>query len=235
MNVGGPGLDRGMNSTVAALGEVAADLAAVIDRVVRSDALTRLDDAVLGEVLRAGGEAMRLIEALLVESAAEVEARSAGLREERFTTRQGCRNTNELLQRAVGVDAREAARLVRASRAVRRQVDICTGAPLPARWPQLRAALLDGVIGVDGLLAATGPVEQAGPRIGDADRLRADAELAAHARGDDQGVSGPGATAEDLSILSRVIVTYLDPDGPSPPESGRCGAARSRSDPAATG
>lgn len=215
-----------MNSIVAALEEVAARLAAVIDDAVRSDALTMTDDAALGEVLRAGGEVKRLVEALLIESVAEVEARSAGLRDERFTTRQGCRSTNELVQRTVGVDAPSGARLVKAAKAVRRHVDICTGAPLPARWPLLREALLDGAMGLDGILAATGPVEQAGPRIGDADRLRADAELATHAYGGDlPGVlsggggtagGGPGATAEDLRILSRVIVTYLDPDGAEP-------------------
>ena len=42
-----------------------------------------------------------------------------------------------------------------------------------------------------------------------------DAELAAHARADADG-RGPGATPEDLSILSRVIVSYLDPDGAEP-------------------
>lgn len=205
-----------MNSIVAALEEVATGLAAVLDGEVRSDALTSLDDAALGEILRAGGDVKRLLEALLIESVSEVEARSAGLRDERFTTRQGCRSTNELLQRTVGVDARDGARLAKASKAVRRHVDICTGAPLPPRWPQLREALLDGVIGLDGMLAATAPIEQAGPRIGDADRLRADAELATHARGDALGAGGPAATAEDLSILSRVIVTYLDPDGAEP-------------------
>lgn len=204
-----------MNSIVAALEKVATDLADVLDSEVRGDALPTTGDVALGEILRAAGDVQRRLDAVLIESVSEVEARSAGLRDERFTTRQGCRNTNELLQRVLGVDARDGARLVKASRVVRRNVDICTGAPLPARWPGLREALLDGMIGVGGMLAATAPVDQAGSRIGDADRLRADAELAAHARADADG-RGPGATAEDLSILSRVIVTYLDPDGAEP-------------------
>jgi len=94
---------------------------------------------------------------------------------------------------------------------------------------------LEGVIGISGLLAAIGPIEQAGARVGTADRLRADVELAAYARGcagdgdgdvageqpaaDEQGragEAGPAATPEDLRLLSRVIVQYLDPDGAEP-------------------
>ncbi|PQZ53040.1 MULTISPECIES: HNH endonuclease signature motif containing protein, partial [unclassified Microbacterium] len=108
------------------------------------------------------------------------------------------------------------------------------------RWPELRAALLAGTVGVAGVLAATGPVEQAGSRVGTADRLLADAELAAYARGipaagttagpdtdagsgaddgSDAGVEcgvAPAATPEDLRILAQVIVQYLDPDGAEP-------------------
>jgi hypothetical protein len=99
---------------------------------------------------------------------------------------------------------------------------------------------LEGTIGVAGILAATGPVEQAGNRVGTVDRLRADAELAAYARGipvadtdadpglDVDGAEGeaagigadvaPPATPEDLRVLAQVIVTYLDPDGAEPAE-----------------
>ena len=196
-----------MNSTVATLDGVAADGAAVLVGEVRVGALAVLRDVELTEVLRAAGEVQRRLDALLVETVAEVEARSVGPRDEQLTTGQGCRTTNELLQRTLGVDGRQGARLVKASKAVRREVEICTGAPLPARWPQLREAMLDGAVGLDGLLAAVSPLDQAGPRIGDADRLRADAELAAHARADALDGSGPGATPEDLGILARVIVT----------------------------
>ena len=55
-NVGGPRLNRGMNSIVAALEEVAARLSAVIDGAVRSDALTMSDDAAL---VRCCGPAVR--------------------------------------------------------------------------------------------------------------------------------------------------------------------------------
>ncbi|MEV7632220.1 DUF222 domain-containing protein [Microbacterium sp. NPDC089318] len=217
-----------MNSIAAVLGEVTEDLAEVLGDTVRADAIPGLSDDQLMTALRAAGEVQRRLDAIVVETVAELEARSAGLRDERLTTRQGCRNANELLQRVLGVDARESARLIRASAAVRRHIDLTSGEPRPARWPALRDAMLDGRIGVGGMLAATGPVEQAGPRITDIDRLRADSELAAHTCGsmgdapaadseaDHAGDGGPAATPEDLGILARVIVTYLDPDGAEP-------------------
>lgn len=117
-------------------------------------------------------------------------------------------------------------------------MDLSSGGWLPARWPALRTALQDGVIGVAGLLAATGPVEQAGHRVGTEDRLRAYTELAAFARGipaaevevgaegsaessaesGDADDTAPSATPEDLRVLAQVIVQYLDPDGAEPAE-----------------
>ena len=205
-----------MNSIAAVLGEVAEGLAVLLGDVVGADAIPGLSDDQIMAALQAAGEVQRRLDAVVIETVAELEARSLGLRDERLTTREGCRNANELLQRVLGVDARDAARTIKVSAAVRRRTDVTSGAPLPARWPALREAMLDGRIGLGGMLAATGPVEQAGPRIGDVDRLRADSELAAHAGGDPADGGGPPATPEDLGLLSRAIVTYLDPDGAEP-------------------
>ena len=97
---------------------------------------------------------------------------------------------------------------------------------MPARGAALRGSLLGGAVGVAGWLAATGPVEQAGSRIGAADRLLAGAELAGYARGlvavdeteadadsiayvdadaDRSLDAGPPATPEDLKLSSRVL------------------------------
>ncbi len=136
---------------------------------------------------------------------------------------------NELLQRVLRTDGASAARLVKSARLVRREVDLSSGEWLPARWPALREALLDGAIGVTGLLAATGPIEQAGPRVRLADRWEADAYLAEVARGeescegaensdDDENETGPAPTPEDLRVRAQMIVQYLDPDGAEPAE-----------------
>ncbi|MFK0403298.1 DUF222 domain-containing protein [Microbacterium sp. NPDC090225] len=227
-----------MNSTAELLDRVAADLATVL----RADVVAGLSDAEKMEVLRAAGEVARRVEAVIVETVASVDQRPAGAGELAFCGRFGCRTMNELVQRVLRTDAAGAARVVRAGKVVRRELDYSSGALLPARWPALRETLLDGAVGVAGLLAATGPVEQAGPRIGAANRVRADAELAEYARGladgdgdggddgdsDESGDAdagtehrvegGPSATPEDLRLLSRVIVTYLDPDGAEPAE-----------------
>lgn len=217
-----------MNNTAAFFDRVVSGL----DEMLHSDDLTALSDAQRIEILKGASEVLRRVEALVVETVASADPD--------FGQRLGCRSTNELVQRALRTDSAGAARVVKASKVVHRETELTSGAPLPARWPALRQALLDGVIGVEGMLAATAPLEHAGPRIGAADRLRADAELAACARGTvrtdadteadadadaDTAPAGPMPTPEDLRVLAQVIVAYLDPDG-AEPEAER--AARSR-------
>jgi hypothetical protein len=226
-----------MNSTAELLGQVASDLRGVL----RGDADARvsntelpgaaLSDAATMDVLRAAGEVLRLVDAVVVETVAGAgagRAGDAGSGAAGFAARFGCRGMNELVQRVLRTDGAGAARVVKAAAMVHREVDLSSGGFLPARWPALQGALVDGTIGIAGLLAATGPVEQAGPRVGTADRLRADAELAGYARGCDAAAEGSGrddvgsadvappATPEDLRILAQTIVAYLDPDGAEP-------------------
>jgi hypothetical protein len=221
-----------MNSTTGTLDEVVIDLR----EVLCADEVRALPDAEKIDLLRAAGRLQRQVDALIVETVASTDPE--------FPRSFGCRSMNELLQRLLRTDAVGAGRVVRAEKIVRRETELTSGAPLPALWPAMREALLDGVVGLAGLLAATGPVEQAGRRVSPEDRLRADAELAAFARGfaavdEDADASGdvdagaagepdagagsaraaaPPATPEDLRLLARVIVTYLDPDGAEPAE-----------------
>ncbi|MEV8249698.1 DUF222 domain-containing protein [Microbacterium sp. NPDC076768] len=215
-----------MSNPVQLLEKVSSDL----DVVLRSDVVAGLSVTAKMELLRAAGEVQRRVEAVIVETVASVDVRPAGSGEAGFCGLFGCRSVGELLQRVLRVDAAGAGRVVKAAKAVRREICISSGEWLPARWPALRAAMVDGVVGVTGVLAAIGPVEQAGARVRVEDRLRADAELAAHARGlvadldaaeDDPNSGaevGPVATPEDLRVLSLVIVQYLDPDGAEPAE-----------------
>lgn len=212
-----------MNSTAGILDRVVSDL----DAVLRSDRVQMLSDVQKMQVLRAAGEAARRLDAVVVETIASVDQRPSGSGEPAFCGQFGCRTISELLQRVLRTDAAGAGRVVKAARAVRREVDLCSGEMLQARWPALREALVGGAVGVSGLLAATGPIDQAGPRIGTGDRWRADAELAEYARGcvavdaaEEGGAmdASPAATLEDLRMLSRAIVTYLDPDGAEPVE-----------------
>jgi hypothetical protein len=160
-----------MNSTVSALARVASDLRAVLS----GDALAGLSDAERAEVLRGSGEVCRLVDAVVVEAVA--------LADVEFGHRFGCRGMNELLQRALLTDAPSASKIVKAADLVHRDVNLVSGERLPARWPALRETLLDGAVGIPGLLAATAPIEYARTRIGTEERLWVDEVLAGHARG----------------------------------------------------
>ena len=208
-----------MNDAATILNRVISDLGDVL----RSDAIAALPDAERMRLLRTAGEATRMTEAVIVDALASTDPD--------FPTRAGCRSMNELLQRSLLTDSQAAARLIRAARLVARDVSLTSGEFLPARWPSLRAALLDGVIGVAGLLAATTPVEQAAHRVGGAGILQADAALAEYARGHriadtDATAEGPDAgqepdaappaTPDDLRRIAIVIAMTLDPDGAEP-------------------
>ncbi|MGW9270075.1 HNH endonuclease signature motif containing protein [Microbacterium sp. K35] len=146
-----------MESTSAA---VLGDTVVALDAVLRSGTLSALAAGDMMELLRVAGEIQRRVEAVVVEAVANVDQRPAGSGEPAFCGRFGCRSMNELLQRVLRVDAATAARTLKAARLVRREVDLSSGEWLPARWPALRDALVEGAIGVTGLLAATGPIEQ---------------------------------------------------------------------------
>lgn len=210
-----------MDNTVATLDRVAADL----DRVLRADAAATMPDAEKMSVLRAAGDVMRRLEAVIAETVATVDTRPAGSGAPTFAAVFGCRNINELLRRVLRIDAPGAARVVKAAGLIHRDVELTSGEPLPARWPALRTAMLEGTIGIAGMLAATGPIEQAGGRIGTRERLQADAVLADIARGcpamesvDAAADVAPPATPDDLRPLAHEIAIRLDPDGTEPAE-----------------
>ncbi|WP_406248732.1 DUF222 domain-containing protein [Microbacterium sp. M] len=222
-----------MNSTSAVLDRVVSDLDRTIESAVRSTGLDGMSDAEKLKVLRRTGEAQRRLDALVVETCATVDTRPAGSGVPTFPAVFGCRNMNELLQRVLRVDAAGASRVVKAAGAVHRDVEITTGARLPAQWPGLREAMLDGVVGIAGLLAAIDPIDRTRGRISGQDQLRADAALADCARGidgaglgdaddatdsADTAEAGPAATPDDLRQYAQLIATYLDPDGRAPSE-----------------
>lgn len=197
-----------MNPLAETLDRVVADL----DAVLSAGQLAVLDDAARRDVLRGAGEALRRVEAVVVETVASAEPR--------FAEATGCRSMNELLQRVLRVDAPAASRAVKATEAVRREVALTTGERLPARFPAIRETMLDGVVGVAGVLAATGPILQAGDRIGAEDLLAADAALADLARGLHEANGGTGggppATPDDLRQYAMLLAQLLDPDGAEP-------------------
>ena len=196
-----------MNSIVERLGRVVTDL----DAVLCDDALAGLSDAERVAVLQAVGAVFRRAEAVIVETVATGDP--AG-----FPHAAGCRGVNELVQRMVGVDVRGASRVDRVVDLVRRPVSLA-GERMPARWSEMRVALLDGVVGVTGFLAATGPIERVWDRLSVDQRLAADVALAGCARGHGIGGgsdSGPAPTVQDLKSLAEDLASMFDPDGEEP-------------------
>ncbi len=205
-----------------------------LHEALSDDAIAGLSEAEHAQILAKGGEALRLSEAVIVEAAASADSS--------LPRTFGCRSMNELLRRATRVDAGQAARFLAAVEATRRVVSVTSGERLDGQFPRLRDALLDGVIGVAGLLASTGPLRDAHHRIGTPERLLADADLAAYARGrrhlgDESGVADgvrdaagsddaspePAANAEDLKQAAYEWAMALDPDGAEPSDRDAAG------------
>ncbi|WP_046011367.1 DUF222 domain-containing protein, partial [Microbacterium sp. SA39] len=216
-----------MNSTTELLDRVVTDL----DAVLSGDVLAGLADAERMDVLRVAGAAFRRIEAVVVENVA-----CAG---PDFAHSFGCRGQNELRQRVLLTDVAGATRVGKAADAVRRQISVSSGERLQARYPALRDAMLDGAIGVAGLLAAVAPIDKAAHKVGRETMLGADAVLADYARGypsvfdlpdaeadtdtdasNSDDPPGPPATPEDIRQYAQVIALAMDPDGPEPSDRG---------------
>ena len=178
-----------------------------------------VSDADLIDVLRVGGDLRRLVDAWVVAATEQVSARSQGPRHERFTSLLGARDVNEVVRNTTRCDARTAKAGERAASVVHRERSITSGELMPARFPMLTDALRDGVLGVPGILAATGPLVEVADRVAAEGLAAADAALADAARGADlDGQSLPPLCPDDLGNLARMWAAYLDEDGAVPRE-----------------
>ncbi|MDN3496024.1 DUF222 domain-containing protein [Planococcus sp. APC 4015] len=181
-------------------------------------ALQRGDEAELAQQVSAIAELGSLVEALLIDAVGEMVRRSeAPDRSARMTSHLGCRDVPELVQTLTRVGPRTAARLQRAAKSVRPAVSDITGELLNAAFPAVRAAMTDGVLGVDGILAICEPLQATAPRV-PAEARRDAAEIAvAEARG--EGPDGaPPACAALLRIHAQAWALALDQDGAEPRE-----------------
>ena len=214
-----------MHALVDDLTALRARVGELIDAGGRAGGLHAASDDDLLEVIARAGDVARAVEAFLVEAVGEVAERSRSLvREERLTTRAGCRNVTELVQRLTRCGPGTAARIERAAQATAPAWDPVTGEGMPARLPGMREALLDAQTGIDGVLAVAGPLLGMRDRVARDRVLAADEILAAEARG--AGPDGaPPACADLLRIQAQVWAAVLDPDGAEPDEKA---AARRR-------
>ncbi|MGC5170564.1 DUF222 domain-containing protein [Microbacterium sp. DT81.1] len=186
------------------------------ETVAAAEAVSGLDDEDLLTVMATAARMIRRAEAVLVECTGQVQDRSAAASlDGRLTTRMGCRSVSELVQRATLVSKLTVTGYERAARGVHQQVAVSSGEKLPAPFPGMRAALIDGAVGVDGVVAVLAPLSHLAMTAGRAAHLAADEELAASARG--VGVdAAPPATAEELRAFAQVWAVFLDQDGTEP-------------------
>lgn len=195
-----------------------SQVAALVAECSSARAFQRATEHELAAQLDAIATVHRLVEAMLVDATGEVMRRSeGGDRDERMTSHLGCRDVTELVEQITRVSAQTAARLQRAAKATRPEISDISGELLEAPFPSVRDAMTDGVIGVDGILSITEPLQQTAPRVTrDARRQAADV-VVAEARG--EGPDGaPPACAALLKIHAQTWSIALDQDGAEPRE-----------------
>jgi len=221
-----------MNSIVAHLEDLDRSLVEAGRDAFDHEEIPDLSDADIAALLEVSGRIHKRIEALQIEASVQVIERSAPMRDDKITAKYGWSRPVDLVRALTRTESRDANRIVKTARLMSRTRGMASGEFLPGRYPALRAAMVFGAVGVAGLLAAMEPLEQSRDRIFDEERLDADRQLADFAcgivRDDDnkQTSTAPLPMPEDLRLLSRVLVAYLDPDGAEPADAT---GARARS------
>ena len=198
------------------LAEVERALGESVSAAMANGASSGLGDEAVLTTMAAAARISRLAEALVVEMTAQVGERSETGGDERMTARYGCRSAKELVQRTTLGSSRRVGEIVRGADAITRRVSLSSGSVLSARYPALREAMADGVLGLDGLVAVTGALD--GAACSEVARFGADVELAASARGEGAD-GGPAPCVDDLRAQATVWAMFLDQDGAEPRES----------------
>lgn len=205
----------GMEALLEYLEQVIEETRATVSATLADGRILQAGDEQVTRALTLAAELQRLTDAVLVEATGEVSRRSqCPERDLRLTSRRGCHDVSELVQRLTLLSAASAGRLHRAAKPtmVRRSL---ADDPIPPLLPAMRDALMDGTVGVDGLLAVAAPLQEMSKRVALSDVRIADAVLAAEARG--TGPDGaPPACADLLRIQAQVWAAALDQDGAEP-------------------
>lgn len=209
---------KGMDLLAQPLSDLQSQISEIVRGAGEDRVCERATESELAWQVAAIAGIGRFAEALLIDAVGEVMRRSENpVRDERMTSHLGCHDVTELLQTLTRLDPRSAARLQRAAKAVRPAVSATSGEVLDADFPSVRAAMVDGVIGVDGILAITAPLQQTAPRVSESARRDAADIVVAESRG--EGPDGaPPACADLLRIHAQTWALALDQDGAEPRE-----------------
>ncbi len=208
----------GMNPFAAPLAQLQDQLADLVRDAATGGGLQGMYEDELAETLAEIAATQRLVEAMLVDAIGEVMRRSeCGCLADRMTSHLGCHDVSELVQRITRVSRPTATRLQRAAKSVRPAVSDTTGELCAAPLPEVRDAMVDGVIGLDGVLAIATPLQDTAARVMPDARRAAAKVLVAEARG--EGPDGsPPLCADLLRLQAMVWATALDQDGAEPRE-----------------
>ena len=172
------------------------------------------DDVLVGWAV-AGERLLRCAEAIVVEAAGEMHARSAvELGDERLTVKHGCTDVVSLICSLTGVSKRTAAARVKLGKAVQSSVS-AIGIPNESRFPAVQAALRECRVGVDTAAVITRMLGDSATRVGyGADLHECVRMLVIAAERAEQG--GLGLSAEQVAIMAAQWQGHLDPDGAEP-------------------
>jgi hypothetical protein len=207
-----------MTNPAERLADLHAHVAREVGDLLVSASLHSASDTSLADSVALAGDLLRLVEAVLIDGVGDLAERSRSLsRDERLTSRLGCHDLNELVQRLTRCSAATASKLGKAQKAVAIEWDPIGGDARPAPLPALRTAMLHGDVGVDGVLAIAGPLLAMGDRVSREQVLLADEILAAQARGEGPDAAPP-ACADLLKLQAQVWAVALDQDGAEPAE-----------------
>lgn len=200
---------------IETLARLDGELGVTVRDALSADLVRGMTDGEVLDLTRVAEALGRRIDAVRVVTAAEVDERSrTELGEERLSARSGCTGAADLICRTTGVAAATARARIRQGRAVAVRTTL-TGDPLPARFPTVREAIIDGTIGIDGIGAITTVLSPIADRCDPAQWAAAEYELTAAAAG--TGSDGaPACTADDTRLQAKVWELVLDPDGALP-------------------
>ncbi len=193
------------------------DLAEAVPTALPVASVGGLNDNALLRAIREIEELGRHVDALRVVTAGKLAARSrtedgpAGP-----AARKGCRSANELLQRLTQISSATAAARLGLATLTRPSTDL-SGAPMPARFDHVRAALETGELGVEAAVALTKNLAPLQDRVHPDALDAAERELVAAATGTSPDSSVP-ASADEIRIQASVWRATLDPDGLEPDE-----------------
>jgi hypothetical protein len=172
-------------------------------------AVESLSDAALCDHLDAVEQLGRLVDALRVTTAAEVDSRSRReLGDDSLSRRHSCPNGAALVEQIARVSMSEASRRVRVGRALAPRITL-TGEVLPPEFPLVADAVVSGRIGVDAAAAVIRHLSEASRTATVEQLVVAEAHLV---------VAAESQTADLVAVQARAWRERLDPDGAEPRE-----------------